>query len=83
MQIQEDLERFTADAVYFDEHREELLEQYPEQWIAIYNKQVVGAAKDPKRLIKQLERRGIAPGHVFREYVSDKDDLLIVLSAPG
>jgi hypothetical protein len=35
-QIREDLERFTADVRYFDRHRQELLERYPEHWVAIY-----------------------------------------------
>ena len=77
-EIQEDLERFGRDAEYFDQHRQEFLQQYPEQWVAVYHQQVVGAAKDPKRLIKQLERKGIPPGRVFREYVTDKEDLLIL-----
>jgi hypothetical protein len=76
--VQEDLERFGRDAEYFDQHRQELLEEYREQWVAIYHQQVVGAAEDPQRLIEQLERKGIPPGQVFREYVTDKEDLLIL-----
>lgn len=77
-QIQEDLDRFGRDAEYFDQHRQEFLQQYPEHWVAVYHQQVVGAAKDPKRLVKALERKGIPPGLVFREYVTDKEDLLIL-----
>lgn len=77
-EVQQDLERFRKDAEYFDEHRQEFLRQYPEQWVAVYHQQVVGAAADPKRLIKQLERKGIPPGQVFREYVTEKEDLLIL-----
>lgn len=77
-QIQEDLDRFGRDAEYFDQHRQELLQQYPEHWVAVYHQEVVGAAADPKRLVKQLERKGIPPGRVFRGYVTDKEDLLIL-----
>ena len=77
-EIQKDLERFGRDAEYFDRHRHEFLQQYPEQWVAVYHQQVVGAAEDPKRLVKLLERKGIPPGLVFREYVTDKEDLLIL-----
>ena len=77
-EIQEDLERFGRDVEYFDQHRQELLQQYPDQWVAVYHQQVVGAAKDPKRLVKQLERKGIPPGRVFHEYVTDKEEFLVL-----
>ena len=77
-QVQRELERFTQDMLYFDAHREELLRQYPERWVAIYNKQVVGAAKDITRLVRQLEREGIPPGHVFREYLTEEEVDLIL-----
>lgn len=78
MQVQQELERYRRDAFYLEQHREELLRQYPEQWIAIYHEQVVGAAKDPRRLIRQLERKGIPPGEVFEEFLTNKDELLIL-----
>lgn len=81
MQIQQELKQYRRDAQYFEEHRESLLEQYPERWVAIYNAQVVGAAKDAKRLIKQLKRKAIPPSRVFREYLTKKEELLIMVSA--
>jgi hypothetical protein len=78
MQVQQELERFTRDMRYVDEHRQELLGRYPERWIAVYNQQVVGVAKDPKRLVRQLERKGISSGQVFREYLTEQEDLLIL-----
>jgi hypothetical protein len=78
MQVQQELERHRRDAEYFQQHRQELLARYPEHWVAIYDQQVVGAAKDHKRLVRQLERKGISPGRVFRHYVTDKEELLIL-----
>jgi hypothetical protein len=82
MQVQEELQRHRQDALYFQQHRQELLTRYPDRWIAIYHQQVVGAAKDHKRLRQQLERKGIPPGQVFREYLTDKEDLLILAAIP-
>jgi Family of unknown function (DUF5678) len=79
--VQQELEQYRRDAQYFEEHREELLEQYPERWIAIYHQQVVGVAKDAKRLKTQLERKGISPSRVFREYLTNNEELLILASA--
>jgi hypothetical protein len=79
--VQQELKQYRSDAEYFEEHRAELLEQYPERWVAIYNQQVVGVAKDAKRLKRQLERKGIPPGRVVREYLTQKEELLILSAA--
>lgn len=81
MQVQQELERYERDAEYFEEHREELLQRYPERWVAIYNQRVVGAARDPKRLRRQVERQGIPPGDSFWEYVTDQEELLILATS--
>lgn len=80
MQVQQELERYRADAEYFEQHRRELLRQYPDRWVAVYNQAVVGAAKDIKRLVRQLERKGIQPGRSYREYLTEKDELLILFA---
>ncbi len=78
MQVQRELERFTSDAQYFDQHRQELMRQYPDRWVAIYDQEVVGAARDLKRLIAQLERKGIPRGRAFVDHASEREDLLIL-----
>jgi hypothetical protein len=78
--VQQELEQYQRDAHYFDEHLGELLAQYPERWVAIYNQQVVGVAKDAKRLKRQLERKGIKPSRVYREYLTQKEELFILRS---
>ena len=78
MQVRQELARFTADVEYFDRHRREIHSQHPDRWVAVYNQQVVGAAKDFKRLIRQIERKGIPRGRAFVEYTTERDDLLIL-----
>lgn len=80
MQPQLELERFTQDAVWVDEHQEELLNAYNNRWIAVYNREVVGSARDIARLIRQLQRKGISPAHAYRRYLTDREELLIVFS---
>ena len=77
-QVQAEMERFRKDASYYEEHREELLKEYPDRWVAIYNEQFVGTAKDLNRLITQLQKKGIPQGRAFVEYVTEKEDLLIL-----
>jgi hypothetical protein len=78
MPIQHEIERYRADALYFEENREELVRQYPDRWIAIYGQRVVGTAKRLPVLVKQLERRGFPRGRVYIERASTKDDMLIL-----
>lgn len=80
MKAQQELERFRNDALYFDPHREELLAQYPDRWVAICDQPVVGAAKDLKRLIKQVQRKGLSPGRVYRGQLSTKEEFLILFT---
>ncbi|MGI8550919.1 MAG: DUF5678 domain-containing protein [Dehalococcoidia bacterium] len=79
-EVQQDLERFTADMAYFDDHRDDLLRRYPEQWVAVYNQLVVGANRQAEQLIMELKRQGIRPGRVYREYLS-KNNILLILAA--
>ena len=80
MQVQQELKRFRNDALYFQQHRRELLARYPDRWVAVYNRQVVGNAADPRRLLSQLKREGIPPSQVYWEHLSTKEELLIVPS---
>ena len=77
-QSQRELQRFQRDVDYFQAHQEELLSKYPDQWVAIYNQQVVGAAQDPEQLLDQLEEQGIPIEHALFEHLSTKEELWIL-----
>lgn len=77
MQVKEELDRFQDDMAYFDRHREEMLDQYPEKWVAVYKHEVVGAAKALPTLVAQLDRKGLR-GKAFVDYVTEREDLLIL-----
>lgn len=78
MKVQEGLERYRADALYFERERPRLLEQHPDSWVAVYHQQVVGVAKSLPVLIAQLKRRGIPRDKAFVEYVAEQEALLIL-----
>lgn len=71
-------ERYGEDALFFEAHREELLGRYPEQWVAVFDGQVVGAHADLERLLDLVQERGFPVGQVFVEQVTAKDQLLIL-----
>ena len=70
-----ELRRFTEDQRFFGEVYDELLERYPEKWVAVYRKEIVGADADFGRLLKRLKARGyplrrLAINHVTAETVN-------------
>ena len=50
--------RFHEDALYFNDRHGEFLRLYPDQWVAVYNKQFAGADADISRLMQDLRARG-------------------------
>jgi len=78
--IAEDLARYRDDTLYFDAHRDEFVATYPDQWVAIYNKQLVAAAHDLPELLQKLHDRGIPRGRAFKEFVATEDVDLILMA---
>jgi len=79
-ELQAELQRFKRDTQYYEVHREELLTQYPEQWVAVFNQQVVGAAPDFDQLLSLLEHSSIPAERTLIEHVTRKEELLILRS---
>ena len=77
-ELQAELQRFKRDTRYYEAHREALLTQYPEQWVAVFNQQVVGAAPDFEQLLAMLEQSGIPVERTLIEHVTHKEELLIL-----
>ncbi len=49
------MERFKKDCAYFDNHRQSLLDQYPEEWVIVYNEEVIYHYKSLDKLIKRTD----------------------------
>ncbi len=72
------LERFHRDVEYYNVHYEELLAQYPEMWISIYNQEVVGAAPDLRDLLRLRMERGVPPGQGLVKYLTRERRILVL-----
>lgn len=75
---QPEFEQFQSDIEYAETHREELLSQYPEQWVAILNQEVVGASLDPHQLIADLKQRSIPTEWIVVRHLTRQEELLIL-----
>ena len=49
---------FDQDIQFFNNHHREFLRLYPDQWVAVYDKQDAGADADLGRLLDNMKARG-------------------------
>jgi hypothetical protein len=56
--------------VFWQEHYRELLQQYPDQFVAVRDGQVVAAHPDLQPLLKKLKHQGIDPTHAWVHYLA-------------
>ena len=60
------------DVQFLEAHWDELLEQYPDKWIAIWDKKVVASAESESGLIPQLRTKGLqSSGALIQEMETD------------
>ena len=55
----ESLEQFVEDNRFLEGIRPELQNKYPNRWVAVYKKEVVGDAKSISKIIKMLKSKGV------------------------
>ena len=77
-QVQAELQRFRKDTAYYETHHEELLEKYPEQWVGIFDQQVVGASSDYEQLLADVEKEGVAIERTLFKHFTKKEELWIL-----
>ena len=76
--IPQRLQRFQRDIDYYEAHRAELLDRYPEQWVVIFNEQVAGTDHDVERLLAQLEEQGTPLESALIKRLTTKEELFIL-----
>lgn len=76
--VSQRLQRFQRDIDYYEAHRAELLDRYPEQWVAIFNEQVAGTDHDVERLLAQLEEQGTPLERALIKQLTTKEELFIL-----
>ena len=60
--INVEMRHFEQDTLFFNDHHREIRRLHPDHWVAVYDKQVVGADEDLRRLLKGLKAQGYPPG---------------------
>jgi len=79
-EIRKSLERAVADFRFFSANSSSFMEQYPNQWIAIFNQEVVGTSESQNGLISKLKKTGINPAFCYMQFL-DPDPKTLILQA--
>ncbi|MEE9490173.1 MAG: DUF5678 domain-containing protein [Thermoplasmata archaeon] len=58
---------------YLDSRREELLEKYPDQFVAVTENDVVATARTMKKLLSELKKKGLETRDVSIRFMIVKD----------
>ena len=77
-QRQADLRRFRHDVDYYAEHRDELLARYPEMWVAIFDRHLVGVAADLRALVAARKERRIPAGQALVKHLTRENAFLVL-----
>lgn len=79
-QVQAELQHFKKDTAYYETHHEQLLKKYPEQWVAIFDQQVVGSSPDYEKLLTELEEKGVPIERTLFKHLTQKQEIWILSS---
>lgn len=72
------LKQFGEDCRYMGEIHDELVKQYPDQWIAMYRKEVIAVASTHQELLKQVSSIVQKPGSAASGFMHTNPPVLIL-----
>lgn len=73
-----ELKRYIKDRQFLESLREELLNKYPEQWVAVYTRELVASAKSLPMLVKLLEEKRITPSKAAIDFMTSRKMAMIL-----
>jgi len=77
--VMEDFARHKRDVDFFQYHYQELLEKYPDKWVAVYNAEVVGTNKDFIALLDCLKEKKIPTNETIIYFMDTRPKPLILV----
>lgn len=75
--FEEQAKQYRSDSEYLEKNQEALLQEYPEQWVAVYRGEIRAAAHDAKTLISMIERKKLSPNEVLISFLSSKETVAL------
>jgi hypothetical protein len=76
-EAQKELDHFRKDTRWYNDHYEELLENYPDHWVAVYDQELVAASPDEDEMFAELKRKGVLATKAYITFLTTKDEIWI------
>jgi hypothetical protein len=70
-------ERYYNSVLFIEEHKEELVKKFNEQWIAVYNSKVVANNSDFRQLMRVVGKKDIPQDEMLVQYLTSEDILTL------
>ena len=70
--------RFRSDARYLNSIWTEVKKDYPDQYVAVYDGEIVATHRNLKKLIAALKGKGLPPNHTHIRFAHSKPRVLVV-----
>ena len=67
---------------YVDAHREQLKEQYPDQWVGVLEKTILAHGETPDEVVQTLREAGVDVGVVVLHHACLKEPHWVLASRP-
>lgn len=80
-EAQKELDHFRKDTKWYRDHYDELLGQYPDQWVAIYDEELVAVSPNQDEMFAALKKKGAKATKAYIQYLSTKDEMWIFSAA--
>jgi hypothetical protein len=74
----EELQQFERDSQFLALHRHTLLDSFPEQWVAVFNKKVVAHGTNINTVRRDLTRKKIPQNRVALSFLTRQKKTLIL-----
>jgi len=76
--IEYKLRRFISDVRFMQSIRQDLLRDYMEQWVAVYDGALIGNAKHLEELLRQLSDKDIHHNEAVIEYMAKERKAMLL-----
>jgi hypothetical protein len=63
---------------FIGKHRQQLLDKYAEEWVAILNGEVVAHHKDLKQLMRALGAKKVSPEEAVVDFITRDEQVLVL-----
>jgi len=71
--LRESAAELNASQDFIESHRKKLVQEYPDQWIAVYKQKIIGVNKELRTLVYKIRTSDVPLAHVALEHLRSEE----------